>query len=300
MGDDQRFDYVYKFVSAQPWASEIAAGRSPLDEGTLYVARYDDDGTGEWLPLIQGTGPLTPANGFADQGDVLIKARMAADLLGATPMDRPEWTTVNEYTGDVFVTLTNNTRRGREDAVADDGTPLFEATPGRFVPSIADGPNPRLFNAFGQILKWNEGGDPTSTTFDWELFLLGGDAASGTDAGQDDMLGAPDGLWLDPHGILWIQTDGGQPDGTNNQMLACDPTTGEIKRFAVGPPGCEVTGVTSTPDGKSLFFNIQHPGDRGTTEDPTAQSSWPDYDPDGRPRAATVVVTKDDGGRVGT
>lgn len=299
MGDDQRFDYIYKFVSAKPWASEIAAGRSPLDEGTLYVARFNDDDTGEWLPLVHGSGPLTAENGFADQGDVLIKARMAADVMGATPMDRPEWTTANDETGDVYCTLTNNSRRGVESAVID-GVPHFEATPGRFVPSVADAANPRLFNFYGHILKWNEGGDPTATTFNWEVFLLGGDAASGTDEFGEDTLGAPDGLWLDPHGILWIQTDGSQPDGSNNQMLACDPVSGELKRFAVGPPGCEVTGMTATPDGKTLFFNIQHPGDRGTAENPTAQSSWPDGDPDGRPRAATVVVTKDDGGRVGT
>ncbi|MEM7273897.1 MAG: PhoX family phosphatase [Actinomycetota bacterium] len=300
MGDDQRFDYIYKFVSARPWKDEIAAGRSPLDEGTLYVARFDEDGSGEWLPLVQGTGPLTAENGFADQGDVVIKARLAADLLGATPMDRPEWTTSNEYTGEVFVTCTNNTRRGRVDDTAPDGTPLFEATPGRFVPSVADAANPRLFNAFGHILKWNEGGDPTATTFQWSVFLLGGDDASGTGETGEDAFGAPDGLWLDDYGILWIQTDGGQPDGSNNQMLACDPTTGEIKRFLVGPVDCEVTGITSTPDGTTVFINIQHPGDSAGASNPTETSTWPDGDPSGRPRAATVAIRRVDGGRVGT
>jgi secreted PhoX family phosphatase len=279
MGDDERFDYIYKFVSSKPWAEEIAAGRSPLDEGTLYAARFDDDDSGEWLPLVQGQGPLTAENGFADQGDVLIKARMAADLVGATPMDRPEWTTTNPHTGDAFVTLTNNSRRTVEQQ---------------------DAANPRGPNFWGHIIKWNDGADPRSNSFDWEIFLLGGDEASGTDAAGEDTFGSPDGLWLDPHGVLWIQTDGRQPDGSNNQMLACDPETGEIKRFAVGPIDCEVTGVTSTPDGTTLFFNIQHPGDSGTAENPTLTSTWPDGDPAGRPRAATVVVTKDDGGRVGT
>ena len=279
MGDDERFDYIYKFVSAKPWADEVAAGRSPLEEGTLYVARFADNGSGDWLPLVHGEGPLTAENGFADQGEVLVKTRLAADAVGATPMDRPEWTTTNPHTGDVFVTLTNNTRRG---------------------PDQVDAVNPRGPNPYGHIIKWNEGADAAATTFNWEIFLLGGDAGYGTDAAGEDTLGSPDGLWLDPHGILWIQTDGSQPDGSNNQMLACNPETGEIKRFAVGPPDCEVTGVTSTPDGTTLFFNIQHPGDSGTAEDPTATSSWPDHDPDGRPRAATVAVTKDDGGRVGT
>ncbi|MEL6891946.1 MAG: PhoX family phosphatase [Actinomycetota bacterium] len=300
MGDDQRFDYYYKFVSARPWADDIAAGKSPLDEGTLYVAKFNDDGTADWLPLVHGQGPLTADNGFADQGDVLVKTRLAADLLGATPMDRPEWTTTNESTGDVFLACTNNTRRGREDAVADDGTPLFEATPGRFVPSIADAANPRLFNAFGHIIKANEGGDATATTFNWEIFILAGDAASGATVEDDDIFGAPDGLYLDPFGVLWIQTDGGQPDGSNNQMLACDPDSGEIKRFFVGPNDCEVTGATMTPDGTTLFINIQHPGDSGTPEDPTATSAWPDGDPDGRPRPATVAIRRLDGGRVGT
>lgn len=282
MGDDQRFDYIYKFISARPWADEVAAGRSPLAEGTLYVARFDESGSGEWLPLVHGTGPLTAANGFNDQGDVVIKARMAADLLGATPMDRPEWTTSNDATGDVFCTLTNNSRRTEDQT---------------------DASNPRGPNLFGHIIKWNDGSDAANTSFNWEIFLLAGAGAGSGDGSTidaEDQFGSPDGLWLDPHGILWIQTDGSQPDGSNNQMLACDPETAEIKRFAVGPPDCEVTGVTQTPDGKTMFINIQHPGDSGTAEDPTATSTWPDGDPDGRPRAATVVIRREDGGRVGT
>ena len=282
MGDDQRFDYVYKFVSAKPWESEIAAGRSPLAEGTLYAARFDEDGSGEWLALVHGNGPLTAENGFADQGDVLVKARIAADLLGATPMDRPEWTTSNPATGDVFATLTNNSRRE---------------------PDQTDAANPRGPNENGHIIKWNDRGDPTGSAFDWEIFLIAGAGAAsgdGSTIAEEDLFGSPDGLWLDPAGILWIQTDGGQPDGSNNQMLACDPETGEIKRFAVGPPDCEVTGVTQTPDGTTMFINIQHPGDSGTPEEPTLTSSWPDGDPDGRPRASTVAISRIDGGRVGT
>ena len=307
MGDDERFDYVYKFVSARPWAEELAAGRSPLDDGTLFVARFDENGQGEWLALVQGQGPLTAENGFADQGDVLVKTRIAADLLGATPMDRPEWTTTNELTGDVFLACTNNSRRGSvstdengNQLFDDDGDPLFEATPGRLVKSIADAANPRLFNNNGHILKWNEGSDPTATAFNWEVFILAGNAADNATIDDDDVFGSPDGLYLDPYGVLWIQTDGGQPDGTNNQMLACDPETGELKRFFVGPNDCEVTGATMTPDGTTLFINVQHPGDSGTAAQPTLTSTWPDGDPDGRPRAATVAIRRADGGRVGT
>jgi len=278
MGDDQRFDYIYKYVSTNSWRRELAAGRSPLDDGTLYVARFDADGTGAWLPLVQGTGPLTAENGFADQGDVLIKARMAADLLGATPMDRPEWTTVDPFTNDVYCALTNNTRREESNAA-----------------------NPRSPNPWGHIIRWKDGS--RDTNFTWDIFMLAGpgDGADGSTIDSEDLFGSPDGLWIDDSGRMWIQTDGRQPDDTNNQMLVCDPSTKELKRILVGPVDCEVTGVTTTPDGRTMFVNIQHPGDGGPTEDPTATSTWPDGPGvAGRPRPATVVIQRTDGGVVGT
>jgi len=280
MGDDERFDYVYKFVGAADWQGEVAAGRSPLAEGTLFVARFDEGSTGEWLPLVHGEGPLTEENGFTDQGDVLIKARMAADAVEATPMDRPEWTAVHPTTGEAFVTLTNNTNREEPNAA-----------------------NPRVNNEWGHIIKWKESGDdPASTTFEWDFFLLAGAGADSGDESTidaDDQLGSPDGLWIDQNGRMWIQTDGSQPDGSNNQMLLADPESGEIKRFLVGPVDCEVTGVTSTPDGTTVFVNIQHPGDSGGAENPTETSTWPDGEGAGRPRPATVAVRRSDGGVVG-
>ena len=278
MGDDQRFDYIYKFVGANAWQSDLDAGRSPLDQGTLYVAKFNDDGSGTWLPLVQGNGPLTAENGFADQGDVLIKARMAADALGATPMDRAEWTTVHPTTGEVFVTLTNNTRRTEGDAA-----------------------NPRSPNRWGHIIRWTES-DPAAATFAWDIFLLAGpgDGVDGSTVSSADQLGSPDGLWIDYNGRMWIQTDGGQPDGSNNQMLMADPATAELKRFLVGPVDCEVTGVTMTPNGRTMFINIQHPGDSGGADNPTETSTWPDGVNAGRPRPATVVIERIDGGVVGT
>jgi len=279
MGDDQRFDYVYKFVGAASWEAEVAAGRSPLADGTLYVARFDEAARGEWLPLVHGEGPLTEDNGFADQGDVLIKARMAADALGATPMDRPEWTAVHPTTGEAFVTLTNNSRREE--------------------PNVA---NPRFPNEWGHIIKWKEdGNDPGANLFDWDFFLVAGpgDGVDDSTISAEDQLGSPDGLWVDDNGRMWIQTDGSQPDGSNNQMLLADPGTGEIKRFLVGPVDCEVTGVTSTPDGSTIFVNIQHPGDSGPFDNPTETSTWPDGAGAGRPRPATVAVRRSDGGVVG-
>jgi secreted PhoX family phosphatase len=280
MGDDERFEYVYKFVSAGPWRELLDAGTSPLDEGTLYVARFDEDGRGAWLPLVWGEGPLTAANGFADQGEVLVRTRDAADAVGATPMDRPEWAAVAPWK-DVFMTFTNNTRREEPDAA-----------------------NPRADNADGHILRWAEDGrDAAATSFSWDVFLLAGageGSGDGSTVPADAAFGSPDGLWVDGDGRVWIQTDGSQPISCNNQMLVADPWTSEVKRFLVGPAGCEVTGVTATPDQTTLFVNIQHPGEDAEPGRPTAQSSWPDGDPSGRPRSATLADRKLDGGGVGT
>lgn len=301
-GDDQRFDYLYKFVGANNWHSARQMGESPLAEGTLYVAKFNGDGTGEWIPLIYGQGPLTEANGFSSQGDVLIKTRLAADAVGATPMDRPEWTTVHPWRrGEGYVTCTNNSRRGRVDEVDANGVELFEATPGRLVPSGPNAANPRSPNNFGHIIKWNEDNkNPASTTFHWDFFVISG-AGDGTDGSTNSpeaLHGSPDGLWVDHNGRMWIQTDGSQPDGSNNQMLVADLNTGEIKRFFVGPPGCEVTGVTMTPDGTTMFINIQHPGFPGFRDSDPITSLWPYMG--NVPRAATIAIRKVGGGIIGT
>ncbi len=279
-GDDQVNEYMYKFVSSGSWKSLRARGRSPLDEGTLYVAQFDDDGSGRWLPLVYGKGPLTAANGFADQGDVLVKARLAASALGATPMDRPEWATVDPNTGMVYLTLTNNTSSAKQPSAA----------------------NPRTPNSWGHIIRWQEArGDHAATTFEWDLFAIAGQGRSsgdGSTIADEDAFGSPDGLWADPDGRVWIQTDGTQPAGANDQMLAADPyrTDGsgipEIRRFLTGVPNCEVTGVVTTPDQRTMFVNIQHPGDGGG-------STWP-ADGTSTPRSATVIVTKDSRGVIGT
>ena len=300
MGDDESFEYVYKFVAAKPWnPASREANRTLLDEGTLYAARFDADGSGVWLPLVHGVGPLTAANGFPDQAAVLVRTRQAADAVGATPMDRPEWCAVHPVTREVYVTLTNNTARGREKL------------PG------PDAANPRAGNLFGQIVRWRETADDvTATTFKWDLFALGGVPENADPANRGrfkgDMFGCPDGLWFDARGVLWVQTDisptalnrGEFAPLGNNQMLAADPVTGEFKRFLVGPRGCEVTAFTTTPDGRTGFVNIQHPGENpGEINDPDkprANSNWPDFDPNGRPRSATVVIRRKDGGVIGT
>ncbi len=291
-GDDARFEYIYKFVSAKPYDPATAGGHL-LDEGTLYVAKFNDDGTGEWLPLVFGQGPLTRANGFTSQADVLVNTRLAADKLGATKMDRPEWGAVDPGTGLVYFTLTNNSRRK---------------------PDQVNAVNPRAANEFGQIVRWREEGDDhTATRFRWDLFVLAGDGANSKDAagralGQDAIFACPDGLWFDPDRRLWIQTDMGEenmykgklaPFGSN-QMLCANPETGEIKRFLVGPVGQEITGVVTTPDQRTMFINVQHPGANTSKEDFAAgktASTWPDGK--GYPRSATVVITREDGGVIG-
>ncbi|MDP1818333.1 MAG: PhoX family phosphatase [Acidimicrobiales bacterium] len=280
LGDDQVNEYVYKFVSSGNAPSMRARGISPLDEGTLYVARFDEDGTGIWLPLVHGQGPLQAANGFADQGDVLVKTRLAANAVKATPMDRPEWTAVDPVTGLVYLTLTNNTDGGKTVNAA----------------------NPRKPNPWGHIVRWEEaGGDHTATSFTWDLFVLAGPGAGvdGSSVDAEDAFGSPDGLWADPDGRVWIQTDGRQPSGANNQMLAADPGSRhaagrpELRRFLTGVIGSECTGVVTTPDQRTMFTNIQHPGENGG-------STWPPQDGLTTPRSATVIVTKDDGGAVGS
>ena len=313
MGDDQANDYIYKFVSEGKYdAADPAANRDLLDRGTLYVAKFDNGatdgdfkGVGEWVALVQGQNGLDAAAGFASQADVLINTRGAADLVGATKMDRPEWIAANpKKVGEVFCALTNNSGR-----------------------TVTDDANPRAANRYGQIVRWNEAGDDaTALTFEWDLFLVAGNPIAYTDRTDlrsgssvitaDNTFNSPDGIGFDHDGRLWIQTDGNfsnvndyQGQG-NNQMLVADLDTGELQRFFVGPSGCEVTGLAFTPDMKTMFVNIQHPGELGShpnkpagygdneiANDPLAFSKWPEAS-GGRPRSATVVVRKADGGKL--
>lgn len=303
-GEDARFEYIYKFVSrdkikqAGNGLTQAQANKDLLDHGVLHVARFDANGKGQWIPMVHGQGPLTAANGFADQGEVLIKSRQASDLLGATKMDRPEWLTIDPQSGWVYCTLTNNSQRG---------------TPGK--PGV-DAANPRANNVMGQILRWKDENDFDGRTFEWNHLVLAGDPnnqradAKGNING--DIYACPDGITFDKQGVLWIQTDahatqmykGELARIGNNQMLACDTATGETRRFLTGPTNCEVTGVAFTPDSTTMFVSIQHPGetpsDRSDPANPSQYSNWPDYTLNGRPRSALVVIRKIDGGIVGS
>jgi secreted PhoX family phosphatase len=307
-GEDARNEYIYKFVSrdrirpAGNGLTAAQANRELLDHGTLYVARFDADGTGHWLPLVHGQGPLTAANGFADPGEVVIKARQASDALRATRMDRPEWLAIDPFSGTVYCTLTNNADRGK---------------PGMPGPDAA---NPREGNTHGHIIRWDEGaaagGDFDAQQFRWNHLVLAGDPAQARAGAQGnikgDLFACPDGIAFDDRGILWIQTDahatqmnkGEFANIGNNQMVACDVATGEMRRFLTGPVNGEITGMTMTPDGRTMFINVQHPGetpsDRSDPAEPGKFSKWPDYATNGRPRSSTVVIRRVDGGVIGT
>ncbi|RVU33685.1 PhoX family phosphatase [Hwanghaeella grinnelliae] len=285
LGDDERGEFLYKFISEGKYA---AGGNNSdlLEAGTLYVAKFSDDGKGEWVAL-------TPAStGMASQAEICIHTRIAASAVGATTMDRPEWVACNPNRVEAYCSLTNNKNRGVKPNAGGDATPV-------------NGPNPREKNLFGQVVRWlPAGGDHASDNFEWDLFVTAGNPVvhTGPEAGSsnvnaDNMFNSPDGLGFDTTGLLWIQTDGNykNKDGFagqgNNQMLVGDPDTGEIKRFLVGPKECEITGITWSADRKTLFVGIQHPGEKGGSHYPAGGSSVP--------RSTVIAITRDDNELIG-
>ena len=299
LGDDERFDYVYKFVTRGVYdAADRAANMDLLDEGTLYVARFEEDGTLNWLPLVHGEGPLTAANGFESQADVLIDTRLAADLLEATPMDRPEDIQPNPATGRAYVMLTNNSKR-----------------------ETADAANPRVANAFGHIIEIaEEGGDFTATTGRWEILLKCGDpsvaevgATFSTETTANGWFGMPDNCAIDADGRLWVSTDGNAPDktGRTDGLWAVDTegaARGTSRLFYRVPVGAELCGPCPTADMTTFFVAVQHPGDGGDDWEGFGRPSyyedlstrWPDFRDDMPVRPAVVAITRKDGGRIGS
>jgi secreted PhoX family phosphatase len=284
MGDDEAGEYLYRFVSDGRYV-EGGNNADLLDAGRLYAARFEDGGKGAWIEL-------TPeATGMASPAEVCIHTRLAASKVGATTMDRPEWVAANPLKPEAYCCLTNNKVRGVKPNAGGDATPV-------------GGPNPRKANPYGQIVRWRPaGGDHAAPRFDWDLFVVAGNPAVHGDAfagspnvTKDNMFNGPDGLAFDPNGLLWIQTDGNYSDQKdfaghgNNQMLVGDPATGEIRRFLVGPKECEVTGFAWSPDRRTLFVGIQHPGERGNSHFPGGGDTVP--------RSSIIAITKDDGGPV--
>jgi secreted PhoX family phosphatase len=286
MGDDERGEFMYKFISDGKYVTG-ADNTDLLEDGTLYVAKFSDDGTGEWVELSEAATGMTKA-------EICIHTRMAASKVGATTMDRPEWIAANPLKAEAYCCLTNNRNRGVKPNAGGDDTSV-------------NGPNPREKNNYGQIVRWvPEGGDHGAAGFAWDLFVLAGNPTVHDDAyagsaniTAENMFNSPDGLKIDSQGLLWIQTDGnfsneGDFAGMgNNQMLVGDPATGEIRRFMVGPIMQEVTGITWSADRKTMFVGIQHPG-----EDDATASSWPDGGAS-VPRSAVIAIRRDDGGLMG-
>ncbi|MGQ0529639.1 MAG: PhoX family protein, partial [Panacagrimonas sp.] len=338
MGCDSRFEYIYKYVSTALWdpadaVAGLTAGDKYLDNGKLYAAKFNADGSGEWIELgfgLNGLNASNPVFPFASQGDICVATRLAADAVGATRMDRPEWGAVNPVNGEVYMTLTNNT--ARTGSSASNGTDA--ANPRNYARSGTGATNG---NPNGHTIRWREDGDSVAATaFSWDIYLFGGRAdadpalvnISGLTDENDHS--SPDGLWFDRRGVLWIQTDDGEFPGagrSNNQMLAALPgvvgdgatrsiggqatvvgapaTADKVRRFLVGPVGCEITGIDMTPDSRTMFVNVQHPGEGGAIDDPN--STWPSAsrnalvtgEAGNRPRSATIVITRDDGGEIG-
>jgi hypothetical protein len=289
-GDDERFDYAYKFISDRSFdPGNRATGRDILESGTLHVAKFNDDGSGEWIPVVHSDPRLSGA--FGSQAEVLIRTREAADLLGATKMDRPEDFQRDAATGRVYLALTNNTNRGKE------------GSPG------PDAANPRAANAYGHIIEITElFADPGELRFTWEIFMLCGPEGDpsrkfgSVDPATVGDIANPDNLTFDSYGNLWISTDGQPGSLEQNDTLQACPTTGpdrgRVKRFLTAPKGAEVTGPCFTPANTTLFVAIQHPGENGTLAEP--ESRWPDY-VNGFPRPALWWVTKPEGNpRVGS
>ena len=290
MGDDERFDYVYKFVSAGRYsAGDRDANMSLLESGTLYVAKFTDDGTGTWIPLVAGQGKLTAAAGFATQADVALKTRLAADAVGATKMDRPEDIEVNPKSGWVYCVMTNNTQRG---------------TSGK---APVDGPNPRAENRHGHILELKPAnGDHTSLNFAWGFLMVCGDPANdagtyfaGFDPALVSPISSPDNITFDAAGNLWISTDGQTGTFKRNDGVFAVPTEeperGYNRQFLSGIPGGETASLVLDDTNDTLFVSIQHPGEGSTLEEPSSTF------PDGKePRPAVVFVMKDGGGRIGS
>lgn len=298
LGDDERFDYVYKFITAGKFDPDNReANLDLLDEGTLYVARFDEDGSVEWLPLVHGEGPLTAENGFASQADILIETRRAADLLDATPMDRPEDIQPNPLTGKAYVMLTNNTKREEANAA-----------------------NPRIENAFGHIVEIaEEGGDFTATTGKWEILVKCGDpaiaevgATFSTATTENGWFGMPDNCAVDADGRLWVSTDGNSPSdtGRTDGLWALDTegaARGTSRLFYRVPVGAEMCGPCMTEDMATFFVAVQHPGDGGDDWEGHGRPSyyedlstrWPDFNDAMPVRPAVVMITKQGGGRIG-
>lgn len=304
MGDDDDFEYLYRFVTRDAWnPTDRAANKNLLDHGTLSVARFAADGSLQWLPLIAGEGPLTAEAGFPTQAEVSLKTRMAADLVGATPMDSPEGFIIHQGTGKLYVAMTENEKRlasGEGDA--------------KKQVNVA---NPRGPNPHGHLLEITvpRAGDKPDYAADhltWDVFVLCGDPARKEDGAMfhpatsaNGWFTDPDNLAIDPAGRLWVATDGPPPEGIADAVYVMEtegPNRALPKCFYIAPVGSECCSPTFTPDGKTVFLSVQHPGElrMADNEDATsitdAGTNWPDLVAGQPARPSLVVLSRADDG----
>ncbi len=292
MGDDASFEYIYRFVTKGSYdPANPTSGKDLLDEGTLSVARYNEDGTMDWLPLVHGMGPLTAANGYADQAEVLLKTRLAADALGATPMDRPEDMQPSPVNGRVYAIMTKNKGRSADKL---------------------NSVNTRPENFYGHIVEMIPPGgmgadaDHTADQYTWDLFVLAGNPKDPVHGAQfhpgtseDGWFVTPDNLTFDPKGRMFVATDGANAFDIADGVYGVDtdgPARGLPKLLFTAPLGAECTGPCFTPDGTTLFVSVQHPGEDSDTL-ATASTRWPDFN-GGAPRPAVVAIQRMDGAEV--
>lgn len=294
MGDDTAYEHLYRFVSTDAYVpGESERNKDLLDSGELSAAQFDDEGGLRWIVLKQGVGALVAENGFHSQVDVLIDARRAAHLMGATPMDRPEDVEVSHHGDTVYVCLTKNRTRG----IGDKPKP--------------DSANPRSENRCGHIIeikppKVNGVAQHHAERMDWDILLLGGRPEDGCDYGEHHdgktYLGCPDNACLDPQGRLWVTTDGSENSvGCADGIYAVETgdQRGRITRLFASPIGAEVTGPCFTADGTALFASVQHPGLVSGFDGAQPVTRWPDFEPTQPARPAVIVIQKESGGALG-
>lgn len=289
MTDDWEYEYVYRFVTNEKFnPADRRANKHLLDDGTLSVGRFNEDGTLAWLPLRFGEGPLTAENGFADAGDMLVQTRRAADLLGATPMDAPEGIVSDPRTGSIYLALTQNGDRKPHEVSA---------------------ANPRANNEYGHMLELFAPRDPAgeiefaAEQFRWSVLVLCGageeESLFHQDTSATSRFTEPDNLAVDPFGRLWVCTDAG--NGERDALYVME-TSGSgrnlSRRFYLPPLEAECCSPTFTPDGRTLFISVQHPGEEAQSLD-SVVTRWPAEVPGHPPRPSVIAISRDDGDVIG-
>lgn len=289
MGDDQVFEYVYRFISKHQYrVGDRKHNMSLLDEGKLSVAEFTDHGRVIWHPLLWGAKPHIKENGFNSQADVVLDMRKAADLVGATPMDRPEEIKVNPASGNVFALFTNNARRNSLDT---------------------DAANPRAVNRHGHILELIPPlQDHSAPEYKWEVFILAGNPESKIDRAYyhanistNGWFSCPDNCSFDAKGNIWIESDGFNRSGKSDGIWV-SATNGKekalTKQFLRAPIGSEICSPCFTPDFKTMFCSVQHPGGGSSFDRPTTR--WPDFKESIPPRPSVIAITHNDDEIIGT